>query len=184
MGLLLAATVSAAQTPQPFPQPRGSQPPPPAVPDTPPPAQPPVVEPAPRVDQAAQQAAAQTPAAAPQAGPDLGGIPLYPNAVYLTSYDAGRGQKFHLYGVQLSYADAVTFYQSALKQRGERLFDSPPTHQFEVARFRDSEMAFPPSVTLKDYTWGGGTGYSNPTPGAQPERFPTIIQVVPLPYAR
>lgn len=182
MGLLLAATVSAAQTPQPFPQPRGSQPPP-AVPDTPPPAQAPVVEPAPRLDQAAQQtAAAQT--AAPRTGPDLGGIPLYPNAVYLTSYDAGRGQKFHIYGVQLAYTDAVTFYQSALKQRGERLFDSPPTHQFEVARFRDSEMAFPPSVTVKDYTWGGGAGYSNPTPGAQPERFPTILQIVPLPYAR
>ena len=42
-------------------------------------------------------------------------------------------------------------------------------------------MAFPPSVTIKDYTFGGSPGYPNPTPGAQPERFPTIIQIVPAP---
>ena len=109
---------------------------------------------------------------------------MYPSAVYLTSYEAGRGQKFHIYGVQLSYEEAVAYYQAALKQRGDRLFESPPTWQFEVARFRDSEMAFPPTVTVKDYTWGGSPGYANPVPGAEPARFPTIIQVVPLPYAR
>ena len=39
----------------------------------------------------------------------------------------------------------------------------------------------PPSVTIKDYTSSGATGYPNPKPGAQPERFPTIIQIVPAP---
>ena len=52
-----------------------------------------------------------------------------------------------------------------------------------VARFRDQDMAFPPSVTIKDYTWGGSAGYVNST-GGQPAHFPTIIQIVPLPVAR
>ena len=26
------------------------------------------------------------------------GVPLYPSAVYLKSYDAGRGQRFYLFG--------------------------------------------------------------------------------------
>ena len=108
-------------------------------------------------------------------------MPVYPNAQFLTSYDAGRGQRFYLFGVGLSFADAVTYYQSTLKSRGEVLFESPPTHQFEIARFRDETMAFPPSVTIKDYTWGGSAGYPNPTPGAEPARFPTVIQVVPAP---
>ena len=35
-------------------------------------------------------------------------------------------------------------------------------------------------MTIKDYTWGGSAGYVNPR-GGQPERFPTIIQVVIAP---
>jgi hypothetical protein len=108
-------------------------------------------------------------------------VPLYPNAQFLTSYDAGRGQRFYLFGVALPFTDAVTFYRTTLKTRGEVLFESPPTHQFEIGRFREDAMAFPPSVTIKDYTWGGSGGYPNPTPGAKPERFPTIIQIVPAP---
>jgi hypothetical protein len=109
------------------------------------------------------------------------GVPIYPNAQFLTSYDAGRGQRFYLFGVVLSFAEAVTYYRTTLKSRGEVLFESPPTHQFEIARFRDDTMAFPPSVTIKDYTWGGSGGYPNPKPGAEPVRFPTIIQIVPAP---
>lgn len=109
------------------------------------------------------------------------GVPLYPNSQFLTSYDAGRGQRFYLFGVSLPFADAVTYYRSTLKSRGEVLFESPPTHQFEITRFRDDTMAFPPSVTIKDYTWGGSGGYPNPAPGAEPVRFPTVIQIVPAP---
>ena len=42
-------------------------------------------------------------------------------------------------------------------------------------------MAFAPSLTIKDYTYGGSTGFPNPKPGATPERFPTVIQIVPAP---
>ena len=168
--LAISAGVSA-QTPQPFPAPRSSAPASPAAQQPKPAPPPPAAKPAP----------AATPAA-PKA-PDLGGVPVYPSAVYLGSYDAGRGQRFHLYGVMLPYLDAVTFYRTALKAKGDVLFESPPTHQFDLGRFRESDVSFPPSVTVKDYTWGGAAGYPNPKAGEKPERFPTIIQIVPAPPA-
>jgi hypothetical protein len=42
-------------------------------------------------------------------------------------------------------------------------------------------MAFPPGVTIKDFTTGGSPGYANPKAGAQPARFPSIIMIVPPP---
>jgi hypothetical protein len=33
---------------------------------------------------------------------------------------------------------------------------------------------------VKDYTWGGSPGYLNPKRGAEPARYKTIIQIVPL----
>ena len=68
-----------------------------------------------------------------------------------------------------------------LKNKGDELFEAPPTHFFETGRFRDETMAFAPSVTIKDYTYGGSAGYPNPRKGASPERFPTLIQIVPVP---
>ena len=108
-------------------------------------------------------------------------MPVYPNAVFLRSYDAGRGQRYYLFGVATPYADLVTYYRNLLKDRGNIVFDAPPTHVFEIGRFRDETMAFPPSVTLKDFTFSGSAGYPNPRPGGQPDRFPTVIQIVPAP---
>ena len=68
-----------------------------------------------------------------------------------------------------------------LKQRGELVYDEPPVHMFEVGRFREETMAFPPGVTVKDYGWAGQLGYLNPKRGAEPARFKTIIQIVPAP---
>ena len=109
------------------------------------------------------------------------GAPIYPTAQFLTSYDAGRGQRFYLFGANTPFADMVMYYRTALKQRGTELFDAPPTYQFETGRFREETMAFPPSVTIKDFTWGGSAGYPNPRLKAQPERFATIIQIVAMP---
>jgi hypothetical protein len=108
------------------------------------------------------------------------GVPIYPGAQFLTSYDAGQGQRYYLFGSASSFADLVTYYRNVLKQRGELVFDQPATHMFEVGRFREESMAFPPGVTIKDYSAGGLRGYLNPKRGAQPERFPTIIQIVPV----
>ncbi len=100
-----------------------------------------------------------------------------------TSYDAGMGQSYCLYGSTQAFADVVSYYRTALKDRGELVFDAPATHMFEVGRFRESDVAFPPGVTVKDYTWGGSPGYTNPTPGGAPPFFPTVIQIVPPPTA-
>lgn len=112
---------------------------------------------------------------------DLWGIPVYPSAVFLRSYDAGRGQRYYIYGSTVPFAEMVTYYRNVTKEKGDLVFEVPPTHVFEVARFREETMAFPPTVTVKDYTFSGSAGYPNPRPGTQPDRFPTLIQIVPPP---
>ena len=109
------------------------------------------------------------------------GVPVYPSARYITSYDAGRGQRFHLFGASVRFDDMVRYYSARLRDRGRRVYDAPPIHQFETARFRDREMDFRPSVTIKDYTWGGAAGYIDAPPGGEPTVFPTIIQITTLP---
>ena len=105
---------------------------------------------------------------------------MHPTAQFITSYDAGRGQRYYLFGASAPFAELVQFYRTALKERGSLVFEQPPTHMFEVGRFREETMAFPPGVTIKDFTAVGG-GYPNPRRGEQPERFATIIQIVPAP---
>jgi hypothetical protein len=139
---------------------------------------------------AAQQPAAPPPRPAAPAAPPARvaeaapsevalGVSLPPNAVFLGSFNAGQGQRYYLYGSTGSFAELVTYYRGVLKDRGELVFDAPATHMFDTGRFREESMAFPPSVTVKDYTWGGRGGYLNPTRGATPTRFPTIVQIVP-----
>jgi hypothetical protein len=111
------------------------------------------------------------------------GVPFYPAMQFVESYDAGSGQRFYLFGTTASFADVVAYYKSVLKQRGELVFEEPATHMFEIGRFREETMAFPPSITVKDYTWGGMQGYPNPKPNAEPARFRTVVQIVPIPAA-
>ena len=169
IGALAAGWLTlSAQVPQPFP---GRQPPPKPVPAppqtvTPPPATPPpaAVAPAPAIDVPTEA--------------ELG-FPVYPTAQFIASYDAGRGQRYYLFGSDLRFVDLVKYYQNALKNRGTLVFDAPATHVFEIGRFREEAMAFPPGVTIKDYTWNRSAGYLNPK--RNPARFPTIIQIVPSP---
>src|SRR6185503_15152840 len=107
------------------------------------------------------------------------GVPLYPGTQFIASYDAGRGQRFYLFGSSAAFEVLVSYYRTLLKQRGELVFAVPATHEFDIGRFRDETMAFPPSVTIKDYESAVSQGYPNPKPGGQPARFPTIIQIVP-----
>ena len=155
----------------------------------------PVPRPFPRpgdsVETAVPPPGAPTPApVAPVAAPTAGaqdvpteatlGLPIYPTAQFITSYDAGRGQRYYLFGTNSSFQEMVSYYSVVLDERGDRVFDAPATHMFEVGRFREEEMAFPPGVTVKDYTWSGSEGYLNPA-GGEPARFKTVIQVVPAP---
>jgi hypothetical protein len=118
-------------------------------------------------------AAAGTPTAATL------GFPVYPSAEYVASYDAGRGQRYYIFGTTGSYADVVTFYRTQLRDKGDEVFEQPPTHMFSIGRFREETMAFPAGVTVKDFTWSGSQGYPNPLPGGTPARFPTVIMIVP-----
>jgi hypothetical protein len=153
--------VQPPPTPQPFPKPTA-----------PPPTRPAPAEPSP------PQAVQPAPAAAAPTEATLG-VPLYPGAQFITAYDAGRGQRFYLFGTTGSFVTLVTYYRTILKQRGELVFEAPATHQFDIGRFREETMAFPPSVTIKDYQSEISQGYPNPKIGTEPARFPTIIQIVP-----
>lgn len=169
---VLLSSAAFGQTPQPFPRPgESSQPQRPAAPATPAPAAP---------KSQAPQPAAQAPAD-PNAPSAAVWFPVYPAAQLIASYDAGRGQRYYVFGTTSPFADIVNYYRTQLDEKGNLVFKEPPTHMFEVGRFREDTMAFPPGVTVKDWTWGGSQGYPNPKLGAQPMRFPTVIMIVPPP---
>jgi hypothetical protein len=137
------------------------------------------MEPRPAAPPAAPAVDLQTPPGEPSDA--TLGMPIYPGAQFVTSYDAGRGQRFYLFGTNVSFAEIVAYYRTVLRHRGFVVFDAPGTHMFEIGRYRDDAVAFPPSITVKDYSWGGSQGFLVPTPGADPARFRTIIQIVPAP---
>jgi hypothetical protein len=168
---ILAAAMAQQQAPpppQPFPRPNVQ----PARPGSQP-----TVQPAPP-----PEAPAVTTAPVAEKAPtdQTLGVPIYPGAQFISSYDAGRGQRFYIFGSAASFVDLVAFYRTVLKQKGDLIFDAPATHQFDVGRFREETMAFPPGVTIKDFQSQVSEGYPNPKPGGQPAHFPTIIQIVPV----
>jgi hypothetical protein len=167
---LTLALTQQTPVPQPFPRPG---PPAPAAPAQPSPPRTTKPEPEATVPPADEKTDA-VPAEATL------GVPLYPGAQFLASYDAGRGQRYYLFGSTAEFVDLVTYYRTALKQKGELVFDVPATHEFDVGRFREETMAFPPGVTIKDFQSEVSPGYPNPRPGGEPARFPTIIQIVPV----
>jgi hypothetical protein len=173
--VLACATVLAvvspanAQTPQPFPRPGESRPQSPSTAAQKPQGRVLPPEPAPSAQKPGEPTEAEL------------GMPIYPGAQFVTSYNAGRGQRYYLFGSTGDFTQIVTYYKNVLKQRGELVYEEPPIHMFEVGRFREETMAFPPGVTVKDYTWAGSAGYLNPKRGAEPARFKTIIQIVPAP---
>ena len=159
-----------------------------AAAQTPPPTTPPPVQspplpvplPFPTVGQPTGQPtdpAAQVPAG--EAGElMLGNAPIYPAAEFLEEFDAGRGQRFYIYGTNLPYQDIVDYYKARLRNHGREIFETPATQQFELGRFDDKTMAFPPSVVVKDYGWSGSEGYLV-VDGTTERRFMTIIQILP-----
>ena len=165
---IVAICALLAQTPQPFPKP-GT-----AKPATPPPTQSPA-----------------RPIVQPPGHPASGandvptdaslGVQIYPGAEFLGSYDAGKGQRYYLFGTNTPFLEIVNYYKTVLKQKGDLVYEEPAIHEFDIGKYKEETMAFPPSVTVKDYAWGGSAGYLNPKRGKQPERFRTVIQIVPAP---
>jgi hypothetical protein len=166
LGFLLVGLIALGQqppVPRPFPNPN---PAPPARPAAPPPTAAPVKPAGSAADTAPTEA--------------LLGVPIYPGAQFIASYDAGRGQRYYIFGSAASFVDLVTYYRNMLKQKGELVYDVPATHEFDVGKYREETQAFPPGVTIKDFQSAVSQGYPNPKPGGQPARFPTIIQIVPV----
>jgi hypothetical protein len=153
--------------PRPFPG--AAAPPAAAKPATPQSATAPAQAPA-----AAQSTTACGPAAPSEAAL---GVRLPATAAYLESFDAGRGQCFHLYGTDDPFTTVVAYFRDLLRG-GRQVFREPPIHQFELGDFDDRTMAFTPSVVVKDYSWNGSEGYPF-VKGATETRYKTIIQVVP-----
>jgi hypothetical protein len=153
VGVLVCATMVSAQTPPPRPVPFPT----------------------------AGAAAASIPEAQPPQAPlDAAlGAPMYPAAVFLETIDAGKGgQQYHLYGTDAPYVDIVNYFKTTLKQGGRTIFQAPAMHQFELGRFQEQTMAYPPSIVVKDYLWNGSEGYLHAA-GTTQRRYRTIIQVVP-----
>jgi hypothetical protein len=162
--LMLTAAAQGAPVPQPFPRP-GS----------------PAVQTPQRPAQPAAPSAPASPAVAGAPTEATLGVPIYPGAQFLTSYDAGRDQRYYLFGSASSFVDLVAYYRTVLKQKGDLVYDTPATHEFDVGKFDEKTMAFPPGVTIKDFQSDVSPGFPNPKPGGEPARFPTIIQIVPVP---
>ncbi len=160
VALGVASLVQTPPVPKPFPQP-GQPPAAPTAPQTPP---------------AVPQAAAPAPAGVPTEA--TLGAPLYPTAEFLESFDAGRGQRYYIFGTNAAYSEIVGYYKNIMKNGGRTIFEAPAMHQWELAKFQDQTMAFPPSVVVKDYSWGGSEGYLF-VDGTTAKRFKTIIQIVP-----
>jgi hypothetical protein len=167
--LLVIVLAMLVQTPQPFPKPGATRPaaPAPQAPQAPQPKVQPPGQPAPGPNDVPTEASL--------------GVPIYPGAEFVTSFDAGKGQRYYLFGTNTGFLEIVNYYKTVLKQKGELVYEEPAIHQFDIGKYKEETMAFPPSVTVKDYTWGGSAGYLNPKPGKQPARFKTIIQIVLAP---
>ena len=157
-----------AQTPQPFPKPGATKPAAPPAPaaQTPPK---PIVQPPAQAAPGSDETPTDTTL----------GAPIYPGAQFLGSVDAGKGQRYYLFGTNTPFPEIVSYYRTALKQKGDLLFEEPAIQEFDIGKFKEETMAFPPSVTVKDYA--SGPGYLNPKRGKEPARFKTIIQIVPAP---
>lgn len=168
LAVAAAPALSLAQTPVPVPRPFPGAPAPPSSP-TPT-----------SVPGAGPAGSSQATSAQPQTiGPDLPGVPaVYPTAEYLEAVDAGAGQTYYLYGTDTPFDEVVAYYRTILRDRGREIYRTPGTHQFDLGRFDDNRMVYPPSVVVKDYAGGDAPGYLFVS-GVEEKRFATIIQVVP-----
>jgi hypothetical protein len=114
VGFLLVGLMALGQqppVPRPFPSPGATQP---ARPAAPPPTAAPV--------KPAADATGTAPTEATL------GVPIAPGAQFIASYDAGRGQRYYIFGSPASFIDLVAYYRTVLKQKGELVYDVPATH--------------------------------------------------------
>jgi hypothetical protein len=169
---VLPATAIGQGPPVPRPFPGSSSAPPPAAQAAPPAPGPAAQTPIPRPALPTAQSGA--PAEAMLGVPGMIG----PGLEFLESFDAGKGQRCYLYGTQATFLETITYYKQLLKDGGRELFKSPAMQQFDLGKFQEQTMAYPPSVVVKDYAFGGSEGYLHVV-GTKAQRYKTIVQIVP-----
>jgi len=162
-------------------------------PTQPPPTQTPVPKPFPGANPpapATKPPAPGTPATAPtvpansasQEGaafdPRLTGVPIYPGAEMLASFDSGT-QRVFLFGSSMPYSDVVAYYKTQLRSGGNEVFRTPAMQQFDLGSFRSETMDYRPSVVVKDYGATEPAGYLHVS-GTTEKRYRTVIQIVPV----
>ena len=72
------------------------------------------------------------------------GVPIYPGAQFIASYDAGRGQRYYIFG---STAPSSIWSPTTgrAEAEGELVFDVPATHEFDVGKFREERWRSRPA---------------------------------------
>ena len=158
--LLVIVLAMLAQTPVPFPRPGAPKP------SAPPATQ----QPQPRVQPPGQPAPSPTD---PPTEASLG-VPVYPGAEFLISYDATRGQRYYLFGTNAGFVEIVTL-QDPCEQKGELVYESPACSSSNRRFGRRRWLSA--SVTVR-ITVGDSAGFLNQARPA-PARFKTIIQCTP-----
>ena len=108
-------------------------------------------------------------------------MPVFPSAEFIASYDAGRGQRYYLFGTNNPFAQIVEYYKTVLKQRGELVYDEPPGPHVRGRPVPRGDDGVPAGGHGEGLRVGRTLGYLNPKRGAEPARFKTIIQIVPAP---
>jgi len=171
VAVVVASWVQTPPVPKPFPT--STPPPPKTEPAKTEPAKPATVPPMP-------SAAPQTAAAAPTGMPTEAtlGAPIYPTAEFLESFDAGRGQRYYLFGTNAAYTEIVGYYKTIMKNGGRTILELPAMQQWDLAKFQEQTMAYPPSVVVKDYAASVSGGYLF-VDGTKEKRFKTVIPIVP-----
>src|SRR5260221_341504 len=130
---VVAVCVLLAQTPQPFPKPGATRPPAPGAPapQTPPAKVQPPGQPAPGPNDIPTEASL--------------GVPIYPAAEFVGSFDAGRGQRYYLFGTNtgISHPEA--------RQPAGALQDDHPDRPFVAGVIASPQAA-------SAVTWRGPRG--------------------------
>jgi len=133
---LALAFAIVAQTPQPFPKP-GTAKPAPTAPATP--ASPPATQTVLPPQQSGAPGANDVPTETSL------GVPIYPGAEFLTSFDATRGQRYYLFGSNSAFAEIVNYY----KQGSAYYAPSAAVLDMVAAILHDKKKILPCAVYLE-----------------------------------
>ena len=111
------------------------------------------------------------------------GVALYPGSQYLGAFDAGRGQKFYLYGTSASFVGDRRVLSRApegtRRPRVRRPGDARVRHR-ALSRGHDG---VPAERHDQGFSVRGVAGVSESKARRDAGEFPTIIQIVPVPGA-